>query len=69
MMNHIRLHEGFPLLPHPRARAVINTQALIQNYHTLLGPVKAVSPHTYAIAVVKADAYGHGIRPRSEERV
>lgn len=63
MMNHIRLHEGFPLLPHPRARAVIDTQALIQNYHTLLGPVKAVSPHTYAIAVVKADAYGHGIRP------
>ena len=63
MMNHIRLHEGFPLLPHPRARAVIDTQALIQNYHTLLAPVKAVSPHTYAIAVVKADAYGHGIRP------
>ena len=63
MMNHIRLHEGFPLLPHPRARAVIDTHALIQNYHTLLGPVKAVSPHTYAIAVVKADAYGHGIRP------
>ena len=63
MMNHIRLHEGFPLLPHPRARAVIDTHALIQNYHTLLAPVKAVSPHTYAIAVVKADAYGHGIRP------
>ena len=63
MMNHIRLHEGFPLLPHPRARAVIDTKALTQNYHTLLGPVKAVSPGTYAIAVVKADAYGHGIRP------
>lgn len=62
-MNHIRLHEGFPLLPHPRARAVIDTEALIRNYSALLDPVKAVSPKTYAIAVVKADAYGHGIRP------
>lgn len=62
-MNHIRLHEAFPLLPATRARAVIDTDALIDNYHTLLSPVKAVSPNTYAIAVVKADAYGHGIRP------
>lgn len=62
-MNHIRLHEGFPLLPHPRARAVIDTEALTHNYNALLSPVKAVSPHTYGIAVVKADAYGHGIRP------
>ena len=62
-MNHIRLHEGFPLLPHPRARAVIDTEALTHNYHALLSPVKAVSPNTYGIAVVKADAYGHGIRP------
>lgn len=62
-MNHIRLHEAFPLLPATRARAVIDTHALIRNYHTLLTPVQAVSPHTYAIAVVKADAYGHGIRP------
>ena len=62
-MNHVRLHEGFPLLPHPRARAVIDTAALVSNYNTLLAPVKAVSPATYAIAVVKADAYGHGIRP------
>ena len=62
-MNHVRLHEGFPLLPHPRARAVIDTAALIRNYRRLLAPVQAVSPATYAIAVVKADAYGHGIRP------
>ena len=62
-MNHIQLHEGFPLLPHPRARAVIDNKALTHNYHALMAPVKAVSPHTYAIAVVKADAYGHGIRP------
>lgn len=62
-MNHIQLHEGFPLLPHPRARAVIDNEALTHNYHALTAPVKAVSPHTHAIAVVKADAYGHGIRP------
>ena len=62
-MNHIRLHEAFPLLPGLRARAVIDTDALTHNYHALLAPVKEVSPHTYAIAGVKADAYGHGIRP------
>ena len=62
-MNHIQLHEGFPLLPHPRARAVIDTEALTSNYHTLMQPILAVSPNTKAIAVVKADAYGHGIRP------
>lgn len=62
-MNHIRLHEAFPLLPATRARAVIDTNALTENYRALLSPVKAVSPETYAIAVVKADAYGHGIRP------
>ena len=62
-MNHIQLHEGFPLLPHPRARAIIDTQALRENYHTLMRPILAVSPNTHAIAVVKADAYGHGIRP------
>ncbi len=62
-MNHIRLHEAFPLLPATRARAVIDTDALTANYRALLAPVKSVSPHTYAIAVVKADAYGHGIRP------
>ena len=62
-MNHIKLHEAFPLLPGLRVRAVIDTDALTENYHTLLAPVRAVSPHTYPIAVVKADAYGHGIRP------
>ena len=62
-MNHIQLHEGFPLLPHPRARAIIDTGALTHNYHTLTEAIQAVSPHTQAMAVVKADAYGHGIRP------
>ena len=62
-MNHIKLHEAFPLLPGMRARAVIDTEAIVQNFHALMAPVRAVSPHTYPIAVVKADAYGHGIRP------
>ncbi len=62
-LNHVKLHEAFPLLPGMRVRAVIDTDALVNNYHTLLNPVRAVSPDTYAIAVVKADAYGHGIRP------
>jgi len=51
------------MLPGLRARAVIDTSALIRNYHALLDPVREVSPHTQPIAVVKADAYGHGIRP------
>ncbi len=62
-MNHIKLHEAFPTLPGLRARAVIDTAALAENYRTLMAPVRAVSPHTIPIAVVKADAYGHGIRP------
>ncbi len=62
-MNHVKLHESFPLLPGMRVRAVVDTQALVENYRSLMAPVHAVSPNTYAIAVVKADAYGHGIRP------
>lgn len=62
-MNHVKLHESFPLLPGMRVRAVIDPTVLTENYHALMAPVRAVSPDTYAIAVVKADAYGHGIRP------
>lgn len=62
-MNIVHLHETFPLLPGLRARALIDTEALVSNYAALLAPVREVSPKTYAIAVVKADAYGHGIRP------
>lgn len=62
-MNTVRLHEALPLLPFPRVRAIIDTEALTQNYTALLSRVQAVSPTTHAIAVVKADAYGHGIRP------
>ena len=62
-MNHIKLHDTLPLLPGMRVRAIIDTRALAENYRSLMAPVHAVSPNTYAIAVVKADAYGHGIRP------
>ncbi len=61
-----RLHEALPTLPGVRVRAVIDTAALVQNWQTLLARVKATSPQTEAIAVVKADAYGHGIRPVAE---
>ncbi len=62
-MNTIRLHESLPALPWQRVSAVIDTTALISNYHAILDRVHAVSPATRGIAVVKADAYGHGIRP------
>ncbi len=64
-----RLHEGLyrpvPILPPEgsRAWAVVDTRALADNYRTLVARVRDVSPHTQPIAVVKADAYGHGIRP------
>ncbi len=64
-----RLHEGLyrpvPILPPEgsRAWAVVDTRVLAENYRTLLARVQAVSPSTKPIAVVKADAYGHGIRP------
>ncbi len=64
-----RLHEGLcrpvPVLPPEGARvwAVVDTCALADNYRTLVSRVRAASPATQPIAVVKADAYGHGIRP------
>ena len=62
-MHIVHYHEDFPLLPGLRVRAVIDPRAVTDNYRALLEPVLAVSPHTRAIAVVKSDAYGHGIRP------
>ncbi len=60
----VRLHETLPALAPdaPRARALVDTDALAANYRTLLGRVRSVSPATQGIAVVKADAYGHTIR-------
>ncbi len=68
-MNLCRLHEGLythplPVLPpKTRAWAIIDTAALAHNYRTLAARVRAVSPATQPMAVVKADAYGHGLRP------
>ncbi len=60
----VRLHETLPTLTPdaPRVRALVDTDALAANYQTLLGRVRATSPATQGIAVVKADAYGHTIR-------
>ncbi len=62
-LNVSRLHEALPLSGTPRVWAVIDRNAVADNYRTLLDRVRAVSPDTDGIAVVKADAYGHGIRP------
>ena len=62
-MNVTRMHEYLPRPAHPRAWAVIDTSALIHNWRTLSGRVSAVSPSTVPFAVIKADAYGHGIAP------
>lgn len=59
----IHLHDRLPSLPPHRVWAEIDTDALIHNYKLLSGRVRKVSPQTRAFAVVKADAYGHGIRP------
>ncbi len=40
-----------------KTRAIINTQALTHN----LGVVRAFAPHCRVLAVVKANAYGHGV--------
>ena len=59
------LHESLPALSASpdgcRVWAEISTDALVHNYTVLSGRVKAVSPSTRALAVVKADAYGHGV--------
>ena len=59
------LHESLPALSVTpdgcRVWAEISTEALVHNYTVLSARVKAVSPSTRALAVVKADAYGHGV--------
>lgn len=60
------LHESLPFLPSPslhRVQAIIDLSALRHNFCLLAAHVAAVSPHTRPIAVVKADAYGHGLGP------
>lgn len=47
----------------PETVALIDSDALIHNYKTLLGHVQNYAPHTTAMAVVKANGYGHGTLP------
>ncbi len=61
--NTTRLHEALNPPADSRVQAIIDTAALARNYRRLTAGVQTVSPHTRSIAVVKADAYGHGIRP------
>lgn len=44
------------LRPRP-TRAVIEVDAIVHNLHTL----RAVAPHSRIMAILKADAYGHGV--------
>lgn len=59
----IRLHESLPLPADPRVWAEIDRAALADNWRDLCDHIIRVSPDTFAMAVVKADAYGHGIYP------
>lgn len=59
------LHENLPAFSRDTCRcwAEISTDALVRNYRILSDRIHAVSPKTRTLAVVKADAYGHGIEP------
>ena len=59
----VRLHDELATPKHPRVWAEIDCAALAANYRELSDRVRLASPHTHPIAVVKADAYSHGIRP------
>lgn len=59
----IRSHERLPFYADPRVWAEIDRRALADNWRDLCAHVTAASPHTYAMAIVKADAYGHGVYP------
>ncbi len=50
-------HQDLPLPAHPRVWAEISAEALTHNYKALA----ACNPSAEPVAVVKADAYGHGI--------
>lgn len=61
----VRLHEKLPDLQQHKVWAEIDTSALKYNFRTLQNSVRSYLPGTDMIAVVKADAYGHGIAPCS----
>ena len=55
-----RLYSSLPQTEQEKNRAEIDLDALRHNYRTLLGLVSANDPAPRFIAVVKAEAYGHG---------
>ncbi|MBQ8415498.1 MAG: alanine racemase [Clostridia bacterium] len=55
-----RLYSSLPQVPFAQKVARIDLDALQSNYRALLGHVRKSAPNVRAIAVVKADAYGHG---------
>ncbi len=54
-----RLYSYLPLLDSPRAYALIDTEALCENYTVLRDKALSVNPNAVTVATVKADAYGH----------
>ena len=63
-----RLHELLPLgVTAPRVYAAVDRAALAHNYRLLVRRAESVAGHpTIPISVVKADAYGHGVKPCAE---
>ena len=59
-----RLHELLPLgVTAPRVYAAVDRAALAHNYRLLVRRAESVAGHpTVPISVVKADAYGHGVK-------
>ena len=52
-----------PTVENRRVWAHIDLGALVHNYTVSRNYIQNVSPETPAVAVIKADAYGHGIGP------
>ena len=55
-----RLYSSLPQAEQEKNRAEIDLDALRYNYRTLLALTRANDPSLRFIAVVKAEAYGHG---------
>ncbi len=55
-----RLYGGLPDFPAHKTYALIHTDALAHNFSLLRETVRASAPAVRTVAVVKADAYGHG---------
>ena len=58
--NTYRLYSTLPLSLGGNSHAEVDLQALRENYSALAATVRSRANHARVIAVVKADAYGHG---------